>query len=102
MDILVRALKMVGIDTIYGLVGIPVTELAYIAQERGIRYIGFRHEQQAGMAAATHGYLTANRRASHCIVARLHERPYLNHQCHGKLLSYDSDQRIVYPRAYRP
>ena len=58
MDILVRALKMVGIDTIYGLVGIPVTELAYIAQERGIRYIGFRHEQQAGMAAATHGYLT--------------------------------------------
>ncbi len=50
MDILVRALKMVGIDTIYGLVGIPVTELAYIAQERGIRYIGFRHEQQAGMA----------------------------------------------------
>lgn len=58
MDILVRALKMVGIDTIYGIVGIPVTELAYIAQERGIRYIGFRHEQQAGMAAATHGYLT--------------------------------------------
>ena len=32
MDILVRSLKMVGIDTMYGLVGIPVTELAYIAQ----------------------------------------------------------------------
>lgn len=58
MDILVRALKMVGIDTMYGLVGIPVTELAYIAQGRGIRFVGFRHEQQAGMAAATHGYLT--------------------------------------------
>lgn len=58
MDILVRALKMVGIDTMYGLVGIPVTELAYIAQGRGIRFISFRHEQQAGMAAATHGYLT--------------------------------------------
>ena len=42
----------------YGLVGIPVTELAYIAQQRGIRFVGFRHEQQAGMAAATHGYLT--------------------------------------------
>ena len=42
----------------YGLVGIPVTELAYIAQGRGIRFVGFRHEQQAGMAAATHGYLT--------------------------------------------
>ncbi len=58
MDILVRALKNVGIDTMYGLVGIPVTELAYIAQQRGIRFVGFRHEQQAGMAAATHGYLT--------------------------------------------
>ena len=58
MDILVRALRMVGIDTMYGLVGIPVTELAYIAQGRGIRFISFRHEQQAGMAAATHGFLT--------------------------------------------
>lgn len=58
MDILVRALRMVGIDTMYGLVGIPVTEVAYIAQARGIRFIGFRHEQQAGMAAATHGFLT--------------------------------------------
>ena len=58
MDILVRSLKMVGIDTMYGLVGIPVTELAYIAQMQGIRFVGFRHEQQAGMAAATHGYLT--------------------------------------------
>ncbi len=58
MDILARALRMVGIDTMYGLVGIPVTEFAYIAQGRGIRFISFRHEQQAGMAAATHGYLT--------------------------------------------
>lgn len=58
MDILVRALRMVGVDTMYGLVGIPVTDLAYIAQGRGIRFVGFRHEQQAGMAAATHGYLT--------------------------------------------
>ncbi len=58
MDILARALRMVGIDTMYGLVGIPVTELAYIAQGRGIRFISFRHEQQAGMAAATHGFLT--------------------------------------------
>ncbi len=58
MDILVRALRMVDIDTMYGLVGIPVTEVAYIAQANGIRFVGFRHEQQAGMAAATHGFLT--------------------------------------------
>lgn len=58
MYLLARALKMVGIDTMYGLVGIPVTEAAYIAQGQGIRFISFRHEQQAGMAAQTHGYLT--------------------------------------------
>lgn len=58
MYILARALKNIGIDKMYGLVGIPVTELGYICQGEGIRFISFRHEQQAGMAAATHGYLT--------------------------------------------
>lgn len=58
MWVLAKALGMVGITDIYGLVGIPVTETAYIAQEQGIRFVGFRHEQNAGMAAQTHGYLT--------------------------------------------
>ena len=58
MYILARALKNIGIDTMYGLVGIPITEFAYLAQMEGIRFVGFRHEQQAGMAAATHGFLT--------------------------------------------
>ncbi len=58
MYILARALQQVGIDTMYGLVGIPVTEFAYLAQEQGIKFYSFRFEQQAGMAAATHGYLT--------------------------------------------
>ena len=58
MWLLAKALRMVGIKDMYGLVGIPVTEFAYLAQEEGIRFIGFRHEQQAGMAAQTHGYLT--------------------------------------------
>lgn len=58
MYILARALKMVGITDVYGLVGIPITEAAYIIQGQGMRFVGFRHEQQAGMAAATHGYVT--------------------------------------------
>ncbi len=58
MYILAKALKNIGIDTMYGLVGIPVTDFSYLCQEQGIRFVGFRHEQQAGMAAATHGYLT--------------------------------------------
>ena len=58
MYILAKALRNIGIDTMYGLVGIPVTEFAYLCQLEGIRFVGFRHEQQAGMAAATHGFLT--------------------------------------------
>lgn len=58
MHILVEALKKNDIDTIYGLVGIPVTDFARQAQKEGIRYIGFKHEQSAGNAAAIAGYLT--------------------------------------------
>ena len=58
MHLMVDALRMNGVDTIYGVVGIPVTDLARHAQEVGIRYIGFRHEQSAGNAAAISGYLT--------------------------------------------
>jgi oxalyl-CoA decarboxylase len=56
--LVVDALKLNGLDTIYGVVGIPVTDLARLAQAKGIRYIGFRHEQSAGNAAAISGYLT--------------------------------------------
>jgi len=58
MYILAQALKRMNLDTVYGLVGIPVTEAAYAMQKIGMKYVGFRFEQQAGMAAATHGYLT--------------------------------------------
>jgi oxalyl-CoA decarboxylase len=54
----VDALKLNGIDTIYGLVGIPITDLARLAQKSGIRFIGFRHETSAGNAAAAAGFLT--------------------------------------------
>jgi oxalyl-CoA decarboxylase len=56
--LVVDALKLNGIDTIYGVAGIPITDLARLAQAEGIRYIGFRHEQSAGNAAAIAGYLT--------------------------------------------
>ena len=58
MWLLAKSLSRLGITDMYGLVGIPVTDFSYLAQEQGIRFVGFRHEQQAGMAAATHGYLT--------------------------------------------
>ena len=38
--------------------GIPITDLGRMAQAAGMRVISFRHEQNAGYAAAIAGYLT--------------------------------------------
>lgn len=56
--LVIEALKLNGIDTIYGLPGIPVTDLTRLAQAEGMRVISFRHEQNAGNAAAIAGFLT--------------------------------------------
>jgi oxalyl-CoA decarboxylase len=56
--LVVDALKANDIETIYGVVGIPITDLARVAQASGIRYIGFRQETSAGNAAAAAGFLT--------------------------------------------
>ena len=56
--LVIDALKANDIDTIFGLVGIPITDLARLAQAEGLRFIGFRHEQHAGNAAAIAGYMT--------------------------------------------
>ena len=56
--LVVDALKLNGIDTIYGVPGIPITDLTRLAQAEGMRFIAFRHEASAGNAAAIAGYLT--------------------------------------------
>ncbi len=56
--LVVDALQLNGIDTIFGVAGIPITDLLRLAQAKGIRYFGFRHEQSAGNAAAIAGFLT--------------------------------------------
>ena len=56
--LVIDALKLNGIDTIFGLPGIPITDLTRMAQTEGMRVISFRHEQHAGNAAAAAGFLT--------------------------------------------
>ncbi|XVU28097.1 oxalyl-CoA decarboxylase [Actinoplanes sp. CA-054009] len=56
--LVVDALKANGVSTVYGVVGIPITDLARVAQASGIRFVGFRHEASAGNAAAAAGFLT--------------------------------------------
>jgi oxalyl-CoA decarboxylase len=56
--LVIDALKLNGINTIYGVPGIPITDLGRMMQAEGIRVLSFRHEQNAGYAASIAGYLT--------------------------------------------
>ena len=57
-QMVIDALKLNGIDTIYALPGIPITDLTRRAQAEGLRVLSFRHEQSAGYAASIAGFLT--------------------------------------------
>jgi len=63
--LVIDALKLNGIETIYGVPGIPITDLGRKAQAAGMRVISFRHEQNAGNAAAIAGFL--NKRPGVCL-----------------------------------
>ncbi|MDA1237818.1 MAG: oxalyl-CoA decarboxylase, partial [Proteobacteria bacterium] len=56
--LLIDALKLNDVKTIYGVPGIPITDFGRMAQGAGIRVLSFRHEQNAGNAAAIAGFLT--------------------------------------------
>ncbi|CAO2638010.1 2-hydroxyacyl-CoA lyase 1 [Lemmus lemmus] len=65
-QVIAQALKTQNVEYMFGVVGIPVTEIALAAQELGIRYIGMRNEQAACYAASAVGYLTG--RPGVCLV----------------------------------
>lgn len=52
------SLHHLGIRVIFGLVGIPVVQIAEECLKLGIRFIAFRNEQAASYAATAYGYLT--------------------------------------------
>jgi oxalyl-CoA decarboxylase len=56
--LVIDALKLNGVKTIYAVPGIPITDFLRMSQAEGIRVLSFRHEQNAGYAASIAGYLT--------------------------------------------
>tara|TARA_R110002003_G_scaffold3358_1_gene25173 strand:- start:734 stop:1018 length:285 start_codon:yes stop_codon:yes gene_type:complete len=64
--IIAQSLKDLGVSVIFGLVGVPVSDIAEQAINIGIRFIGFRNEQAASYAATAYGYLTG--RPGVCLV----------------------------------
>ena len=56
--LVIDALKLNDINTVYNVPGIPITDLGRYMQAEGLRVLSFRHEQHAGYAAAIAGFLT--------------------------------------------
>ena len=56
--LLIDALQLNDINTVYNVPGIPITDLGRYMQAAGMRVLSFRHEQNAGYAAAIAGFLT--------------------------------------------
>ncbi len=56
--LIIDALKLNGLTTVYNVPGIPITDLGRMMQAEGMKVLSFRHEQNAGYAAAIAGFLT--------------------------------------------
>ena len=52
--LLACALKTQGVEYMFGVVGIPVVEVAGAAQAEGIKYIGMRKEQAVSISLSSH------------------------------------------------
>ncbi|HMK81544.1 MAG TPA: oxalyl-CoA decarboxylase [Xanthobacteraceae bacterium] len=57
-NLIIDALKLNGVKTLYAVPGIPITDFLRMSQASGLRVLSFRHEQNAGYAASIAGFLT--------------------------------------------
>src|SRR5580693_7222168 len=87
--LVIDALKLNGVDTIYGVPGIPITDFGRMAQASGIRVLSFRHEQNAGYAASIAGFLT--KKPGICLTALAHATT----NCFPMILMSGSSEREV-------
>ncbi|KAK5602324.1 2-hydroxyacyl-CoA lyase 1 [Crenichthys baileyi] len=65
-QLIAESLKTQKVEYMFGIVGVPVIEVAMAAQAAGIKYVGMRNEQAACYAASAVGYITG--RPGACLV----------------------------------
>lgn len=64
--LIAQAHHQFAVEVIFGLVGIPVVQIAEEAIALGIRFVAFRNEQAASYAATAYGYFTG--RSGVCLI----------------------------------
>jgi 2-hydroxyacyl-CoA lyase 1 len=64
--VVAETLHSLQVDVVFGIVGIPIVEIAEACIALGIRFIAFRNEQSASYAAQAYGYFTG--RPGVCLV----------------------------------
>lgn len=57
-QLIAQTLRALEVSIVFGIVGIPIIEVAEACVAIGIRFVGFRNEQAAAYAASAYGYLT--------------------------------------------
>ncbi|XP_016087663.1 2-hydroxyacyl-CoA lyase 1-like [Sinocyclocheilus grahami] len=57
-QLIAEAFKSQNVEYMFGIVGVPIIEVAMAAQAAGIKYVGMGNEQAACYAASAIGYLT--------------------------------------------
>src|SRR5271155_168352 len=57
-QLVAETLRSLQVTVVFGIVGIPIVEVAEACTAIGIRFIAFRNEQSASYAAQAYGYFT--------------------------------------------
>ena len=65
--VIAQALQDLGVTIIFGVPGLPATDIAQEGLYLGIRFISFRNEQAAAYAATAYGYLTGKPGVCICV-----------------------------------
>ncbi|KAM9310529.1 2-hydroxyacyl-CoA lyase 1 [Pholidichthys leucotaenia] len=65
-QLIAESLKTQKVEYMFGIVGVPIMEVAMAAQAAGIKFVGMRNEQAACYAASAIGYITG--RPGACLV----------------------------------
>ncbi|KAK9461464.1 thiamine pyrophosphate enzyme, N-terminal TPP binding domain-containing protein [Lipomyces oligophaga] len=106
-DLIAASLYDLGVRVMFGIVGIPVIEVADACIARGIKFISFRNEQAASYAATAYGYLTG--KPGVCLVVGgpgvLHAIAGIGNATHNcfplLLLAGSSESHQVYKGAFQ-